>query len=111
MSMHDKPRAAASAHNKENTTMIDSLETMKAELRHLVQLLRPHYPEEPDDELYALAMDIRPEAYAKGRSPTDKEIEQRKPAVVAAKKRRAEKAAAAALTARLLAEAEAQAAA
>jgi hypothetical protein len=81
--------------------MIDSLETMKAELRHLVQLLRPHYPEEPDDELIAIAMDMRPEAYAKGRLPTNKEIK-------AVAKKRAEMAAARA--AKLLAEAQALAA-
>jgi hypothetical protein len=66
--------------------MIDSLETMKAELRHLVQLLRPHYPEETDDELTALAMDMRPKVYAKGCLPTDEEIKRRKAAEIAAKK-------------------------
>jgi hypothetical protein len=81
--------------------MIDSLENMKAELRHLVQLLRPHYPEETDDELTALAMDMRPKVYAKGRLPTDKEIK-------AVAKKRAEMAAARA--AKLLAEAQALAA-
>ena len=54
--------------------MIDSLENMKAELEHLVQLVRPHYPEESDDELIAIAMDMRPQVYAKGRLPTDEEI-------------------------------------
>lgn len=54
--------------------MIDSLENMKAELEHLVQLVRPHYQTETDDVLYAIAMDLRPQVYGKGRLPTDEEI-------------------------------------
>jgi hypothetical protein len=84
--------------------MIDSFETMKAERTHLVQFLRPHYPEEPDDELYARAMGMRAEGYAKGRWPTSEEIEQRKAAAAAAKKRAEE---AAARAEELLAEARA----
>jgi hypothetical protein len=54
--------------------MVDSLENMKAELEHLVQLVRPHYQFETDDVLYAIAMDLRPQVYAQGRLPTDEEI-------------------------------------
>jgi hypothetical protein len=63
---------------------IDSLGIMKAELTQLVQLLRPHYPEELGDELYARAMGMRHEVYAKGRWPLNEEIKQRKADVAAA---------------------------
>jgi hypothetical protein len=58
--------------------MIDVLEIIKDELDECVALLRPHYPADDDDTLRERAVGWRQSRYAKGRWPTDEEIETRK---------------------------------
>jgi hypothetical protein len=57
--------------------MIDVLGTLKAELDECVTLLRPHYPDEPDEALRHRAVWWRGFRYLNGRWPTDQEIEAR----------------------------------
>jgi len=72
--------------------MTDVLENMKAELDECVVLLRPHYPEEDNEQLHDHATGMRMERYARGRWPSDDELVKKKAAAVA--KAAAEKAAA-----------------
>jgi hypothetical protein len=71
--------------------MIDVLRTLTAELDECIALLRPHYPDENDEQLCARAMYWRPKRYEIGRWPSSAEIEEHK-----AKKAKEEAAAAAA---------------
>jgi hypothetical protein len=54
---------------------IDCLQVLQGEQAEAVQLLRPHYPEASDDELYSRATSLRGRRYALGRWPTAEEIE------------------------------------
>jgi hypothetical protein len=73
---------------------IDVLESLNAELDECAALLRPHYPDENDEQLRARAMYWRPKRHETGRWPSSQEIEEYK-AEKAAEKAPAEKPAAA----------------
>jgi hypothetical protein len=56
----------------------DVLATMAAEIDECVGLLRPHYPEALENQLRAIAMDMRAERYQVGHWPSDEEIAEAK---------------------------------
>ena len=66
--------------NHPNRSTRDILETMEAELDECVALLRPHYPEEKNEQLRNRATGMRQERYARGRWPSDNEIAEMKAA-------------------------------
>jgi hypothetical protein len=68
--MRNRNKAAGEAR----TNTIDSLQVLQAEQSEAVQLLRPHYPEASDDELYSRATSLRGRRYVLGRRPTAEEI-------------------------------------
>jgi hypothetical protein len=54
--------------------MTDILKTMLAELDEAIELMRPHFPDDSEDALFARAASKRRERYAKGRWPDFAEV-------------------------------------
>jgi hypothetical protein len=55
-------------------TGVDVLETIKAEMIEGGELLRPHYPDDDEEQLSERVMSLLRDKYARGRWPTDEEI-------------------------------------
>jgi hypothetical protein len=58
--------------------MVDSFVSLSAEMAECAGLLRPHYPDENDEQLLARAMYWHPKRCKAGRWPSDQEIEEYK---------------------------------